>query len=158
MDKKELYTKARKIIGDRTPLGTDCGILCEKSCCSGNDSTGMMLFPGEETPLRIIEGEAGRIAVCDGTCDRNSRPLSCMLFPFFPVSDGKGGITVSPDYRGYSVCLLIRNFEMVRFDRKFLKSVEKAGRLLYTDGDCRTFIDGISEVIDEELQLINKFK
>jgi len=158
MNKKELYNKVRIIIGNHTPLKVDCGELCSKNCCKGNNETGMLLFPEEETTLNVIESENGRLAVCNGTCCRDERPVSCMLFPFFPIYDENGRIKAFPDYRGYSVCPLVRNFESVRFDRKFIKSVEKAGRLLYTDNDCREFIENVSGQINDEYNLINKFK
>ena len=81
---KRLYTEINRIIGDKTPLRKDCGQICGGECCKGDSDTGMLLFPGEETTLNIIEKNGVRLAVCDGTCSRDERPLSCMIFPFFP--------------------------------------------------------------------------
>jgi hypothetical protein len=87
-----------------TPLQTDCGALCAKSCCKGLDErAGMYLFPGEEAlisqewdwltlewhlvPERDFcpswEGRIGKVGfvICRGVCEREQRPLACRLFP-----------------------------------------------------------------------------
>lgn len=81
---QRIYQKAFRLLRYATPLRTDCGVLCGARCCKGDDETGMLLFPGEPTALRVIETEGRRLAVCGGVCDRNERPLSCRIFPFFP--------------------------------------------------------------------------
>ncbi len=45
MDK---FKEAYKILDELTPLNIDCGTLCDKVCCNGDDDTGMLLYPGEE--------------------------------------------------------------------------------------------------------------
>ena len=37
MNKKILYKKAYRILENSTPLKFDCGTLCDKKCCSGDD-------------------------------------------------------------------------------------------------------------------------
>ena len=39
-------------IGGLTPLDYDCGILCGKACCKGEDA-GMLLFPHVEEALDL---------------------------------------------------------------------------------------------------------
>ena len=39
---------ARELLSTLTPLKTDCGALCSHACCAGDETTGMLLFPGEE--------------------------------------------------------------------------------------------------------------
>ena len=87
-DYNKMYKKIFNILGELTPLKADCGQLCGCACCKGDDKTGMRLFPHEESALNIIETSSNvRLAVCNGTCDRNKRPLACRIFPFFPTVD-----------------------------------------------------------------------
>ena len=148
MKYNRLYKKAKNIIGDKTPLYKDCGLLCENACCKGDEGTGMLLFPFEETVLRVTEKDGVRLAVCDGKCDREDRPLSCMIFPFFPYITEAGRIRVIPDIRGYSVCPLVGNTDKVRLDRGFLMRVKKVGRLLSEDEECYRFLYETSREID----------
>ena len=150
----ELYALAYKILGDKTPLGRDCGVLCEKSCCKGDDKTGMLLFPFEKSPLKITESKNFRLAVCGGECKRNTRPLSCRLFPFFPCVDEKGNIKVRLDFRGFSVCPLVKNAKDVRFSQRFLNRVKKVGELLSQDEACVEFLKEISKEIEFEKRLL----
>lgn len=149
--------KAKAAIGSLTPLkGHDCGQLCSAACCKGDESTGMRLFPGETTSLNTIDlPDGGRLAVCDGSCDRTTRPLACMIFPFFPTVDERGKVFVEIDSRALNVCPLAAHSEEVIFDRAFVKAVEKAGKCLAKDEECLEFlravtaeIDGINELRD----------
>jgi hypothetical protein len=49
MKKDEVILKCYKILENETPLNFDCGKICDGKCCKGNENTGMLLFPGEET-------------------------------------------------------------------------------------------------------------
>ncbi len=149
----ELYKKANKIIGEKTPLKKDCGIVCGTACCKGDENTGMLLFPFEETTLAVKEKDGVRLAVCEGHCRREDRPLSCRIFPFFPYVTAEGKIKVIPDIRGASVCPLVRQFKAVKFDRGFLWRVKKVGRLLYADEACREFLIDISRETDTVISL-----
>ena len=92
-DYTRLYRKIDRIMGTLTPLRADCGALCDRACCKGDDCTGMRLFPGEQTRLRVREtDDGGRLAVCDGSCERAERPLACKIFPFFPTVDERGRV------------------------------------------------------------------
>lgn len=146
----KLYKEALKILREKTPLGLDCGVLCEKSCCKGDENTGMLLFPFERTKLRVTQSGKFRLAVCDGKCKRSERPLSCRLFPFFPCVDEKGKVTVTPDYRGFRVCPLVKNEKDVRFSRRFLFRVKKAGELLCKDEKCFEFMREVTKEIESE--------
>ena len=87
MTDAELIKKAYEIIGNKTPLKSDCGRLCGAACCKGDDETGMLLFPGEEDlctcdEFKIIQTDYSLpLLVCDGTCNRDRRPLACRIFP-----------------------------------------------------------------------------
>lgn len=149
-----LYKKARRIIGNRTPLKKDCGLICGGACCKGDEKTGMLLFPNEKTNLRVTEKDGVCLSVCDGKCERGDRPLSCMIFPFFPYLTQEGRVRVIPDIRGYNVCPLVREYENVRFDRAFLRRVRQVGRLLKEDEECRAFLFDTSREIDAILNIL----
>ena len=151
---QKLYAEAGRIIGDKTPLKKDCGQICDGACCKGDDDTGMLLFPFEESVLHVEESRGVRLAVCQGRCDRSQRPLSCRIFPFFPYVTPEGKIKVIPDIRGVNVCPLVSHFSEVKFDRGFLYRVKKVGRLLYADEECRRFLVETSREIDILLSLM----
>lgn len=142
-----LYTKAKGVIGDHTPLKVDCGQLCDCACCKGDDETGMILFPHEKTEFSIKVGKGYELAVCDGSCQRSNRPLSCMIFPFFPCIDKDGNIEAKPDLRGKFICPMLSHMDEIRFDRVFLRRVARLGRILSRDGECRELMVKISEEI-----------
>lgn len=145
----QMYAKINKILDDLTPLKADCGRLCGGACCKGDGNTGMLLFPFEETPLnvRALPG-GGRLAVCDGTCDRTRRPLSCRIFPFFPTVDEKGKIFVEPDLRANRLCPLLQHSGEIAFDPRFFRAVKKVGKILAKDEACRAFLSQVTEEID----------
>lgn len=148
-DYKQFYDKIFKTLGDLTPLKADCGQLCEGACCKGDEDFGMRLFPHEESYLNVRELEdGGRLAVCDGTCNRDERPLACRIFPFFPTIDEEGEIFVEPDPRARNVCPLVVYIDDIVFDQKFFKALEKVGKLLAKDEECREFLYRNTEEID----------
>lgn len=143
------YEKIFKILGDLTPLTADCGRLCGGACCKGDEKTGMRLFPNEQTSLVVTETEdGGRLAVCDGSCNRNERPLSCRIFPFFPTVDEKGRVFVELDYRAVRLCPMVSHADDIVFDKRFLKAVKKVGKLLVKDPACRAFLEETTAEID----------
>lgn len=131
------------ILGDSTPLYKDCGKLCGHACCKGDGNIGMELFPNEETVLKVLSGERN-IAVCDGNCRRNERPLSCRFFPFIPYVHPDGHISAQIDGRAIKVCPLAENADIVKFNKDFLIKVRKAGRIMYRDPECREKLKEIS--------------
>ncbi len=145
----KLYQKVFNILGELTPLTADCGRLCGGACCKGDEKTGMRLFPDEPTALPVIQTEdGGRLAVCDGTCDRDKRPLSCRIFPFFPTVDEKGRVFTELDYRAARLCPMVTHSEEIVFNKRFLKAVKKAGKLLVKDPECRAFLEESTAEID----------
>lgn len=154
---KKLYSKINKILKDYTPLTVDCGVLCNCACCKGDEKTGMILFPHEKTTLNTIQRDNGDLlAVCNGTCDRNLRPLACKIFPFFPTIDEKGKIYVELDYRGFRVCPMIEHSDELLFDPKFFKAVKKVGKLLSKHDDCKDFLIKTTREIDEYSAFISE--
>ena len=150
---RKLYRECSRILGDKTPLKKDCGLICGGECCKGDSDTGMLLFPFEESKFTVREKDGVRLCVCEGKCSRNDRPLSCRIFPFFPYVTTEGKIKAIPDIRGVNICPLISHFNEVKFDRGFLYRVRKVGRLLYTDENCRRFLEDTSREIDILLSL-----
>ena len=155
-DYDRLYKKAKKIMEDKTPLKKDCGLLCDKACCKGDTRTGMLLFPGENTTLEVVEENGVRLCVCGGSCNRNARPLSCMIFPVFPYITRTGRIKIVPDLRGSEICPIVREFDSAKFDRRFLRRVKEVGRLLSEDEQCRAFLDQVSRELDLRIALVGK--
>lgn len=151
---KELYKKAGEILGDLTPLESDCGGLCSAACCKGDALLGMRLFPHEETTLKVIEGEGVKICVCGGSCNREERPISCKIFPFFPVLHKNGRITAEIDTRALRLCPLAENCDKVRFNKDFVTAVRKVGRLLCSEPECRKFIADTSDEIKSYKKLL----
>lgn len=150
----DLYKKAYEILGDLTPLESDCGKLCSAACCKGDENTGMRLFPHEESALKVIECDGFRLSVCNGSCERDLRPLSCRIFPFFPVLHKNGRITAEIDARALRLCPIAENCDKVRFNKDFITAVRKVGRLLSQDPECRKFIADTSAEINSYKKLL----
>lgn len=144
---KNIYEKVYRLLDGVTPLPVDCGQLCGGSCCKGDGRTGMLLFPNEQTEFDVIEENGRRLAVCGGKCGRHDRPLSCMIFPFFPVEDG--GIKIIEDYRGINVCPMIAHADEIEFSKRFMRHLKKAGKILYSDSECARFMREIAEEIED---------
>ncbi len=156
-DYKKLYKKIFKILGDLTPLTADCGVLCKSACCKGDDNVGMLLFPYEESSLNIKENELGQyIAVCNGKCNRENRPLACRIFPFFPTVDENNKIFVEKDYRASRLCPLLEHSDEIIFDLKFFKALKKVGKLLAKDSECLEFLRSATEEIDTYYDFLSK--
>lgn len=150
---KNIYEKVYRLLDSVTPLSADCGQLCGRNCCKGDERTGMLLFPNEETDFEVIEENGRRLAVCSGECDRHNRPLSCMMFPFFPTDDN--GIKIIADWRGVNICPMIAHRNEIRFNKKFMRHLRAAGRILYSDPECAAFMKEIREEI-EDARTINE--
>ncbi len=145
---KSIYDRVYRLLDGVTPLSADCGQLCGKNCCKGDSRTGMLLFPKEETNLDVIEENGRRLAVCGGKCSRHDRPLSCMIFPFFPVEEN-GRIKVIADYRGINICPMIAHIDEIRFSKRFMRHLRTAGKILYSDSECAEFMREIAAEIED---------
>jgi len=156
-DYQAMYERIRRMMGELTPLTVDCGVCCHGACCKGDDETGMRLFPHEQSPLPVKELPNGvRLVVCDGTCDREERPLACRLFPFFPTIDERGKIFVEADDRAVRLCPMLSHIDELDFDPKFFKAVKKVGKLLAKDEECRVFLQETTKEIDLYRTLLGK--
>ncbi len=131
---------ARGLIGDLTPLAQDCGALCGAACCRPDEdgAGGMYLFPGETWPGKILEGDFAPIAVCDGRCKRETRPLACIIFPLTPVFSG-GVWKLRMDARARAMCPLAPSGAK-GMDRAFARAVLGAIRLIAQDPEGDAFL------------------
>ena len=155
MSAEKTIRKVYRILEDVTPLKTDCGLLCGGECCKGDDNTGMILFPGEEKFFENSEEfvikkttDGKNILICGGRCNREKRPISCRIFPLFPmIVDGR--IYVIDDPRASGICPLI--FDEMKLRRSFERKVAKAGKFLAENEETgellRKLTDEISEII-----------
>ena len=154
---KSCYSVLRRI----TPLNFDCGKICNGKCCKGDEKTGMLLFPGEENlidpNINVIETEDGNmLAVCNGTCDRNRRPLSCRIYPLFPVVTEEDGVKVCFDYR--ADCPLYISKPEYKFNKRFIKGVRRVGKYLLLNNETKDFYLELSDACNEYYELLKKLK
>ncbi len=129
MDVFEIWEKAYPLLDDLPPIKADCGELCKKRCCKGNDEDGMILFPTEkefldgQRFLTFSQKDGFDTAVCKGRCKREWRPMACRIYPFVPVFKGES-IKVQPDPRATYVCpLILHGGEYI--DPEFIQSVKE---------------------------------
>ena len=150
---------ARGIMTGVTPLNTDCGRLCRAACCLPDEEGkgGMLLFPGEEELYSALpEGwhmendPLGTLLICSGTCEREMRPLSCMLFPLWIFPDEKD--LIRPDPRGRQVCPLARR-SLQALSPAFVSAAREAAEILCASGTHRQFIKKIDRVLAESFYI-----
>lgn len=142
---------ARAELEQITPLKHDCGRLCSAACCEGDETTGMLLFPGEE---RLYEGctfgsvmdigfdlggRTAKLFVCKGRCDRENRPLACRLFPLFLAFKEDGSTKLRMDTRAKAVCPLT-DYGVKALDPAFRQAVRKAYDLLLEDEEQTAYL------------------
>lgn len=160
--KKEIVIKScYSLLRRKTPLKSDCGKICNGKCCAGDEKTGMIIFPGEEDMIdenmKIFKNSAGySVAVCNGSCDRNKRPLACRIYPLFPLhvsEDGETLIKTVFDYR--ADCPLCQGG--YEFDKGFIKAVRRVGKFLLLNEETAEVYRKLSSEFDEYYELMEKF-
>ncbi|MBR2942797.1 MAG: hypothetical protein IKB82_05295 [Clostridia bacterium] len=151
MDAITAVQTARNLLSELTPLKTDCGRLCEGACCQGDESTGMLLFPGEDalyehcdfariTPADFeLGGKQAQLFVCEGHCPRDARPLSCRLFPLFLAFLKSGKTKVRMDTRAAHICPLYE-YGAVGLDEAFVDAARKAYDALLACPECEAYL------------------
>ena len=150
--------RARELLGDLTPLKTDCGRLCGGACCQGDEQTGMLLFPGEERSFEncdfghvipanfFLAGRDVQLFVCSGHCRRESRPLACRLFPLFLHFKKDGTPRVRLDTRAKSVCPLC-SYGLVGLRAEFVSAAKDAYAALMKDDECAAFLRALDDAL-----------
>ena len=158
MDAKKLYKHLYKLLEKATPIGVDCGQLCGGACCEGDGETGMYLFPFEEVMYDgtedwleiydsdfLIDGNPVKIAICDGTCDRKKRPLSCRIFPLFEQNG-----ELKNDLRAVHICpLAAGNIKLEEYDREFIENTKKVFNVLKKFKVTKKYLAETQKIIDE---------
>lgn len=162
MKKDNVIETCYSLLRNVTPLEFDCGKLCQGRCCKGDTETGMLLFPGEENlidpDIKILKNEKGdSFAVCDGTCDRNKRPLACRIYPLFPIikkDEKREYIEVEFDARA-NCPLVSGDYEITR---EFVKRVRRVGKYLMLNEETHKHFRELSDEIQEYTVLKNFLK
>jgi hypothetical protein len=160
MYKKILYLKAYRILENSTPLKFDCGRLCGSKCCKGDNNKGMQLFPGEDVLLTIntnflniskrrLNDIDVQFAVCNGSCIRKLRPLSCRIYPLVPYIAHSGKLSIVKDPRAKYSCPLLLDDIGLDIDRLFVRKVYKVFKLLEQDIEIQNYIYTLSRVLDD---------
>lgn len=138
-----------------TPLKTDCGSICNNKCCKGNDTDGMLLFPGEKELIKEKDGFTifydnrydCNLVSCSGDCKRSERPLSCRIFPYFIyVSDGDK-LSVAPDIRAADFCPLLS--ENLRISKDFLRALRISAKLFESNEEYVEFLKKITAILTD---------
>ena len=158
MQKEEVILNCYKILDCHTPLKFDCGKICNCKCCKGDENTGMLLFPGEESlideNIKIkIADNGDKIAVCNGTCNRNKRPLSCRIYPFFPLVKEFGErkrVKIIFDLR--ADCPLSDG--EYKFNKEFLRQLKRVGKTLLKNEETKKFYLELSDNLKEQIALL----
>lgn len=157
MTKENILKSCYSVLGKYTPLEFDCGKLCGGKCCGGDENTGMILFPGEENlidpDIIVKKTEDGiPIAICNGTCDRNKRPLSCRIYPLFPhIINDEGREYIEIDFDSRADCPLTQG--ELNISRRFCKAVKRVGKYLLLNEETAGFYRELSEELEEYRQL-----
>ena len=144
----ENLRRAYAILGDLTPMTTDCGLLCGAACCRTDEDGqgGVHLFPGERERLedcdwgRIRPGGLAPMLVCDGPCERDRRPLGCRIFPLTPVRGRSGKWTVRLDARARAMCPLVSS-GIGGLDPAFVRAARDALRAVAEDPEGDAFLE-----------------
>lgn len=155
-------SEAYSLLEKATPLGRiDCGDICGCACCTDKAGDSMELFPHESElflnsdDFIIIPGEVDLIK-CSTKCDRCDRPLSCRLFPLFPLvqkkENGAYEVNVIIDPRAERICPLSK-CDINCFDRSFVRAVRRAGLYLVHDKECAAYLEGLSDVLCDYIDL-----
>ena len=156
MSAYDAVREARNFLENLTPLKTDCGRLCQGACCQGDDTTGMLLFPGEEafyencSFARIIPagfelgGAPAQLFVCHGTCERDNRPLACRLFPLFLKFKEEGVTKLRMDVRAKAVCPLT-DYGIKALDPDFKQAARAAYDRLLEDDACAAYLADLDD-------------
>jgi hypothetical protein len=165
--KKFDWVKVYQLLENVTPLLTDCGQLCNKQCCSLEESgQGVFLFPGED---KLFETEnswchikrhisnnihyTGRNSLmldCSGQCPREKRPLVCRLFPMAPYLNREEALEIIFDPDAYFICPLSRLGDYEVLDKHFLEKVRQVWLLLVKEKEIKENVWAYSQRLDDE--------
>ncbi len=169
---KRLYKRIWKKLDTPSPIAGDCGKLCNKRCCTGTHEDGMLLFPGEEelydeydnswfhireSNIHLAGGRNIKLLVCNGSCPRALRPLSCRIFPLTPYMNELNRVDFRLDLRGLGICPLVSQPDDHPVEKDFIEKIYRAFPPLLREGDIVELIEILSKQHDETLELLRKF-
>ena len=172
MNSAYIYLQLYRMFDKRTPIKADCGALCGKACCKGDDC-GMYLFPGEKKVFDMLKPDWAYIEqsdfsytykekskkvpviFCNGKCDRYQRPLACRIFPLSPYMDKDGNISVITDPRAKAICPLSQALSVEEYDATFVKAVYRTFGILSSNKEFYAFLDTYSRQLDEYLKFFD---
>lgn len=154
---------AYDLLCDVTPLRYDCGTLCGSLCCKGKDGNeeyGMWLLPTErellenEGAYRFSTAEDGtETAVCFGHCRRFMRPFACRIYPYYAKleksGNGRINIRIKRDPRAALSCPLAADGTYLRPTPAFVRSAERAVRVLLRDEAMKKELFAVSDFLSE---------
>ena len=141
MNSAYVYLQLYRLFDRNTPLKKDCGVLCDKACCKGDDC-GMYLFPGENKVYELLNPDWCSldksdlsytynnktknvpILFCNGECDRYQRPLSCRIFPLTPYLTKDKKLEIMMDPRAKSICPISRALDLEDINKSFLNNIK----------------------------------
>jgi hypothetical protein len=167
--KKIDWLEKYKLLEEITPLLEDCGQLCNKRCCSLEESgRGVFLFPGEEMifendkswcQIRTASeanshytGVGSLILDCIGECPREKRPLVCRIFPMAPYLDQKGNLEIIFDTEAFFICPLVRLGDKASLNPVFLERVRLVWLDLINNREIRARVEKYSKRLDSEAE------
>lgn len=141
---------ARERLVDITPMAWNCGAKCGAACCQPDEDGqgGVYLFPGEEALCggrwaEVISSTMGDretdMLICDGQCDRDRRPLGCMIFPLTPQISEDGDVDVRFDCRARAMCPLLRD-GLRGLREEFVEGARAALRIVAQDEEGLRFL------------------
>jgi len=153
-DAHEIWERAYALLDELTPIKADCGELCNKRCCKGDDEDGMILFPFEkdfldgQRFLKFFKKDGFDTAVCKGRCKREWRPMSCRIYPFVSVFKLKDEtMEVESDPRAKYTCpLFLHGGEYI--DQSFIKAIKGAFIILSELPGFYEFIKKYNAMLD----------
>lgn len=158
-----------KLLDRVTPLKKDCGVLCDKICCTEWDKgVGMYLLPGEEVMFTMNEdwlvwethscedydfapswtGDVYFIK-CTKPCPRNKRPFACRTFPLTAYLTEDNVLKLIFDPNSIPICPLTQLGNLHILEPHFVHSVRKAWRILLKDPLIYDDILWQSRILDE---------
>ncbi|MBE7048330.1 MAG: hypothetical protein E7393_03030 [Ruminococcaceae bacterium] len=162
----EIYNEIYKKFDSLTPIPFDCGEMCGKLCCQGDEESGMYLFPGEKElfigkenfsilPTDFYVGHTPvDLVVCHGPCKREERPLSCRIFPLVPLYRHGSTLQIIRDPRAF-FCPLTHHMATNCIQSRFVRQVTYTFRLLLHIPAVADYLDALSYILDDYQYLID---
>ena len=156
----ETIKKLYNFLNNLTPLVDDCGRICNHKCCKGEMNDGMLLLPGEKELLEQFdcysfyydEKYESDCVRCEGVCNRDFRPFSCRIFPYFIYKlNEESDISIAPDIRAYNFCPLID--KKYSLNKKYLRNMRICSKIIDSDEELRKYFIKISFLLTDFIDL-----